>query len=725
MPALNDPIKMSLIALLCWSLSGPAAINLCAQNPTQEQGDVIRVFTNLVQTDVMVFNKEGRVINGLNREDFVLKIDGKEKPIEFFERVTAGSNEEAQLAAARGTSAPATAGPRKGPVPLDGGRTVFFYVDDLHMDLQGVVATKKLVKRFLDDEMGQNDEVAITSASGQIGFLQQLTDNKVVLSTALERIQVRPYNVRDMDRPPMNEYQAMLIEDNDFEVTEYFIDETIRLNPGIMRDTAANMVRTRAHTMLQMASHITLGTLAGLETLIRRANRLPGRKLVFFISSGFFLDNRNSDARDRLQRITSVAARTGVVIYSMDARGLVATLNDASTETNFDPSGRLVRSTMGELTASQDGMHALAKDTGGRAVFNTNDLKPGLAGALKETSFYYLLAWKPERQVNPNSRFHHIEVSIPSRSDLIVRVRRGFFDTEPESEARKKEEKTQPDNSAVDKQIQEALAAPYPDRHLPISLTLNYLQTPDKGLRLSASMQVPAEFLTFAPENGQHQAVLTVMGAFFDERGQRGETFSGKINVTAGAAEVAKGYKRDLSYTYPVTVPAGLYQVRVAAKDEKSGVVGSAHDWVQIPDLTNGKLAMSSLLLGERTDTGIAPVSTNTATPNETVGLSVNHRFKSNSYLRFLVFAYNAIRATNDGMPDVAIQIQLVRDNQPVLTTSLKRIATEGIADLARLPYAAEIPLQGLPLGFYRLHVTMIDRISKQSSTQQARFEIY
>jgi len=725
MPVENDLIKMSLIALLCWSLTGPAAINLSAQNPTQEQGDVIRVFTDLVQTDVMVFNKEGRAINGLNREDFVLKIDGKQKPIDFFERVTAGSNEEAQLAAARGASG-VIDGPRKGPVPLDRGRTVLFYVDDLHMDLQGVVATKKLVKKFLDDEMGQNDEVAITSASGQIGFLQQLTDNKVVLSTALEKIQVRPYSVRDMDRPPMNEYQAILIEDNDFEVTEYFIDETIRLNPGIMRDTAANMVRTRAHTMLQIASHITLGTLAGLETLIRRANKLPGRKLVFFISNGFFLDNRNSDARDRLQRITSVAARTGVVIYSMDARGLVASLNDASTDTNFDPSGRLVRSTMGELTASQDGMHALAKDTGGRAVFNTNDLKPGLAGALRETSFYYLLAWKPERQGTANTRFHRIEVSIPSRQDLVVRVRRGFFDTEPESaEVKKKEEKPQAGNPAVDKQIQDALAAPYPDRHLPISLALNYLQTPDKGLRLSASMEVPAEFLTFAPENGQDQAVLTVMGAFFDERGQRGQTFTGKINVTAGAAEVAKGYKRDLSYTYPLTVPAGLYQVRVAARDEKSGVVGAAHDWVQIPDLTNGKLAMSSLLLGERTDTGLAPVSTKTPTPNETVGMSISHRFRSNSYLRFLVFVYNALRSTSDGTPDVAIQIQLVRDNQPVLTTSLKRIATDGIADLARLPYAAEVPLQGLPLGFYRLHVTVIDRISKQSSTQQTRFEIY
>src|SRR5262249_29712219 len=148
-------------------------------------------------------------------------------------------------------------------------------------------------------------------------------------------------------------------------------------------------------------------------------------------------------------------------------------------------------------------------------------------------------------------------------------------------------------------------------------------------------------------------------------------------------------------------------------------------EWVQVPDLTSGKLSTSSLLLGERPEATLAPVSSSAQGANETVGLSVSHRFHSDSYLRFLVFVYNAVRSSTGGTPDVAIQIQLVRDNQPVLTTPLKRIATEGIPDLARLPYAAEVPLQGLALGFYRLQVTIIDRASKSSTTQQTRFEIY
>ena len=63
---------------------------------------------------------------------------------------------------------------------------------------------------FIDKEMNQNDEASITSASGQIGFLQQLTDQKAVLRAALERVKYRPYSVRDFDRPPMTEYQALL-----------------------------------------------------------------------------------------------------------------------------------------------------------------------------------------------------------------------------------------------------------------------------------------------------------------------------------------------------------------------------------------------------------------------------------------------------------------------------------------------------------------------------------
>src|SRR5688572_13197402 len=170
-----------------------SAISATAQQPQNQNPDVIRVNTSLVQTDVMVFDKQGKFIDGLKREQFVLKVDGKPREISFFELVKAGSsNEEAQLAAARGVAS--TAGT---PAPLDRGRLVFFFIDDLHLAEGSMHHARKLLAQFVDREMGQNDQVALISPSGQIGFLQQLTDNKPVLLKAVERLRPRPFKSRD------------------------------------------------------------------------------------------------------------------------------------------------------------------------------------------------------------------------------------------------------------------------------------------------------------------------------------------------------------------------------------------------------------------------------------------------------------------------------------------------------------------------------------------------
>src|SRR6185369_10359737 len=130
------------------------ASNALAQTTQKPQDEVVRVYTELVQTDVMVFDKSGKFVNGLTADNFELRVDGKPRPIQAFEQITAGSSEESQLAAARG----ATTVNLKRPVPLDRGRIVFFYIDDLHMDLAGLAAAKKVINQFLDKEMGQNDQ---------------------------------------------------------------------------------------------------------------------------------------------------------------------------------------------------------------------------------------------------------------------------------------------------------------------------------------------------------------------------------------------------------------------------------------------------------------------------------------------------------------------------------------------------------------------------------------
>src|ERR1043165_9210192 len=218
MPARCNSLLLSLFLLTAWSATSAQTTPAPSPKP---QEDVVRVYTELVQTDVMVFDKQGKFVNNLTANDFELRVDGKPRPIQGFEQISAGSDEESQLSAARGS----TTINLKRPVPFDRGRIIFFYIDDFHLDLPGLVAAKKLINHFLDNEMGQNDQAAITSATGQIGFLQQLTTDRMVLRMALDRLTSRSYTTRDFDRPPMSEYEAYLIEGLDREVFDFFRSE--------------------------------------------------------------------------------------------------------------------------------------------------------------------------------------------------------------------------------------------------------------------------------------------------------------------------------------------------------------------------------------------------------------------------------------------------------------------------------------------------------------------
>jgi hypothetical protein len=119
--------------------------------------------------------------------------------------------------------------------------------------------------------------------------------------------------------------------------------------------------------------------------------------------------------------------------------------------------------------------------------------------------------------------------------------------------------------------------------------------------------------------------------------------------------------------------------------------------------------------------------------------MNVDRRFAQSSSLRFLTFIYNAATATAAAIStpsgagtgtaatpapqiDLAVQIQVFRDNQPVITVPVHKIQTEGFADLARIPYAADVLLDDLKPGSYVLQVTIIDRLAKKSASRQIDF---
>ena len=585
------PVRLFLF-LLATGLSGPIAP---AQQPTTQSDDVVRVNTELVQSDLMVFDRQGNFVDGLKREQFVLKIEGKPRAITFFDRIAAGSrNEEAQLAAARGGAANGQL-----PVPLDRGRIVFFLIDDMHLSAGSIQPTRTLLKRFIERDMRQNDQAAIASVSGQIGFLQQLTDNKTVLTAAAERLRVQQSFEHTAEYPPMTEYQALQIELPDEDTLGFFVDAVLRENPGLPRQTAVEMVNTRAARVIVNAQSITTRTLATLRGFIDINAALPGRKIVFFISDGFFVERNHSDNYDRVQRITAAAARAGVVIYSIDARGLTPGFPEASQNVPADPSGRLQKGSLGELRASQDAINALASDTGGRAYFNNNDLSASVTRALKETSVYYLMAWRPENEEQRNPKFRRIEVAVVGRPELVVRFRRGFGEPNSDDTAKRAKEATPPRKPAAE-EMAAALRAAYPKTSLPVALSLSFLDTAQNGATLTTSIKINTSSLPLEPQAGVPTASLDLAGLVLNDQGKSVSSFSKHITIRANPTATTLKSPDNFFFNDFALIKPGLYQVRVAALDSKQGTTGSAFQWIEIPNLQTKTLAMSSLIIGER-----------------------------------------------------------------------------------------------------------------------------
>ena len=404
--------------------------------PPEKLDDVITINTELVQTDVQVFDRSGRFIDGLERDQFELRVDGKSQSLEFFERILAGSaSEERQLAGARGKNSVATTVPAT--IRTDNQkRVIAFFVDDMHLAPESIERTRKMLEDFVNNRKEPGDLVMIASSIGQPGFLQQFTDSKQVLLAAISRLRYHPQSTLDTTNTPMTTYEAIAIEGNDWGVINRKVSEGIARFPLARRQRMIDIrlqveqeIRGIARQIVQIAAVRDSNVLLTLESLARGSAAIRGRKLVFFISDGFVMDSRVSDVRAKLVRLTDAAARNGVVIYTVDARGLYSGFADASSEALSMETRS--ESFLAESVRSQEVLRALAADTGGRAILNTNNPLDGITRSLRETSAYYLLAWRPERMETVKSRLHRIEVSIKGRPELVVFARNGFLNSDP------------------------------------------------------------------------------------------------------------------------------------------------------------------------------------------------------------------------------------------------------------------------------------------------------
>jgi len=243
------------------------------------------------------------------------------------------------------------------------------------------------------------------------------------------------------------------------------------------------------------------------------------------------------------------------------------------------------------LIERQQSLQTVADWTGGRAILNTNAPEQSVRPILEESSAYYLLAFQTS-DVKPDGKFHPITVRV-NRPGVQVRTRRGYY-----------AHAVMTDDALTSSTVSlEAVArALLPERGLPMSVTSAPFRGPaGKPVVVIATgvrgrPTTPTADRTVPPGESPLEPVEILTSAFAD--GEKAVEWQRQKFSAALPDEAANTLRYESVAT--LTLAPGTYEVRVATRQERAGLVGSVHTYVDVPDFDNAAMTLSGLVLLDR-----------------------------------------------------------------------------------------------------------------------------
>ncbi len=669
--------KIFVASALTIALLAPIAAQ--QKQPPKQQGDVVRVDTNLVNIDVIVTDKAGRQVTDLKPEDFEVSEDGKKRQVTHFLYVAAGfpSSDTAP-----NPEAPKKIGEREPikPVALEREqvrRTVVLVIDDLGLSFESFDYARKALAKFVNEQMQPTDLVAILRTSAGIGILQQFTSDKNQLRAAIERVRWNPQGRGGIS--PAGE------------MNEASIGADIRDN-----------IQYREEAEESRAGVYSVGTLGTVRSIVKGMGEMPGRKSIVLISEAFQLfdaQGKNMQLIEDLRRLTDEANANSVAIYTIDASGLQTYTFEGSDKVQgyaylIDPkllsgpngvainppprtldrvdtlsaraeqdSGAAFRrlqalSNMREQQVSETHtvLSFLAQRTGGMFERNRNDLGTSIERIMQDQQGYYLIGFRPDESTiaaDGTRRMHDLKVKV-KRSGVKVRSRAGYFGVSTERREQRPSTRTE--------QLKAALTSPFAPVEIDVRLTSLFGDELDGGSYLRSLVHVDAKDLQFTKAaDGTRTAELEMVAVAFGDNGQVVDQLSYPQTVRASNdADFQRIVDNGLVYilNFPLK-KGGPYQMRVAVRDAASGRTGAARQFVEAPDLKNNRLALSGIVLSSAAEAAKASASEQDIKSGPAV-----RQLHQGTLLDYRFLIYNA----QAGTAPVQMQMRLLREGKPVFT---------------------------------------------------------
>jgi VWFA-related protein len=536
-------------ATLLLFLSAATAVPQQAAPGFREEVEV-----RVMDLDVVVTDGAGKPVPDLKREDFTVTIGGKRVSIDYFARVDAGTIHAPDLTTASPDQV--LAAYRQGEqayVP----RHFLMYLEVGHLAPEGrrrgIEAMRDVVTR-----MGPNDRGRVVVFDRRSRELAEWTSSKETLFSALSKIEEAGSGMSRLN----SERQALTAIDT-------VMARTAREQAIHRESVARRYAEEQNGEVRQMLQDVgseltTLAPLAGKKTFLFVSGGFdfrPGSVMAAYASGQpTALSFTIRDVSGELDAVARRANASEITFYTMDARGL-----DPAGGSSASDNPLLARSGVSFLARqdSQEGMVVLARETGGIALLNSNDLETGVARIYQDTSVYYSIGVTLSKL--PGSGHQSVRVDV-NRPGVTVRARRGYA---PSNEA----------DRARDR-IQAALRTNFSSTEIPLKLTTEPATRKGKLYEFGISVVFPAAALTFETAGGARRASADVSIAAMDDNGRMSETSTDQTLFTL--PEGANERNSALQHKTTLRTRKGNHRIVVTVRDKASGRMGTARTDIRI-----------------------------------------------------------------------------------------------------------------------------------------------
>ena len=680
--------KALVALLLSFCIVLPTLAQTKPADPPDDKDDVVKITTNLVQVDAVV-TKDGKPVTNLTANDFEIYEDGRKQTITSFAYISNTTNSTSQPALPRKDAKNNVDEVPYVPVkPNEARRIMAFVVDDLGLSAESMHQVRRQLRKFVAEQLQPNDLIAIIRTGGEMGALQQFTSDKRLLTRAADQLRwnfcsrvgitvLQPVGGIDFGTPPC----ALLSISHTLKSVRFILDAMSYL-PGrkSLVFLSDSLPRESQDEFVPGGTDVNSGMSTGLK-------RLDDAGIFDNQRSGFPGDPINY--ADVLQKLAEKAIRSSVVIYSVDTQGLQTTGLTAADSFwgNGQQLQELLSSRSRLLWLRREGGELMAKQTGGFQIRNSNNY--GFSRIMEDQSGYYLIGYRPTDETF-NKQFHHIKAKV-KRSGMEIRTRYGFFGITEEEANRYR--LTARDMTNL------ALASPFAAQDLEIDLTSFFANDQTAGSIVRSFLHIDPKDLAFTRAGDEQQASVEFHGVIFGNNGEVVEQLKRGATIKLSDSEYAQVARNGMGFTIdlPVKRP-GDYQFRVAIRDRVSSKIGSAGQFVAVPDLDKKKLAVSGIVLG----TAVGDMREAMANPGA-------RRFQQNSNLYFAYMIYNASQFANPVM-----QTRIFRDGKNIYSGAEAPVPTANQPDRDRLFVNGGVQLGAdLEPGSYYLQVVITDKNAK------------